>query len=54
VLSVELVCAALFLESTVSGLKLGDWGFPADIDWGLRLTYTGPIPAAERRIPDEY
>jgi len=28
--------------------------FPADIDWGLRLTYTGPIPAAERRIPDEY
>lgn len=28
--------------------------FPSDIDWGLRLTYTGPIPAAERRIPDEY
>jgi Protein of unknown function (DUF4038)/Domain of unknown function (DUF5060) len=28
--------------------------FPADTDWGLRLTYTGPTPAAERRIPDEY
>jgi hypothetical protein len=28
--------------------------FPSEIDWGLRLTYTGPTPAAERRIPDEY
>ena len=28
--------------------------FPAENDWGLRLTYAGPIPAAERRIPDEY
>jgi hypothetical protein len=28
--------------------------FPADNDWGLRLTYIGPIPATERRIPDEY
>jgi hypothetical protein len=28
--------------------------FQADNDWDLRLTYTGPIPAAERRIPDEY
>ena len=47
----------LATRATVACLQLTGLGiinlpdFPGDNDWGLRLTYAGPIAAAERRIP---